>query len=460
MVVTGLHGCTSVVAVSRSGAWLSHFYEVPLFTEQWRLPGDPNEYFDRWVLTALQLGVPGVSTSPYINDTPLGELRDDDATISSPWGHLMDDEEQPKLFVITPREQVKKDDGTFDDSPDAGSDDVLKYPHEVYQIVAKLESMFPNSPVVTKGYNPLDTGDEFENGDGEFNTARGKVMVQYMPAPEAECGDDGMPTSVGTAKYRIWLEDKVIAEEEWEAAPFVQHFDPSIDDGSDASDDTIRPPGPGSDSPRAGSESPPAGGGGSPVQPQRRAACSRRSSSAGTSPTASPSASSGGTTPTASVSPSSTAQSVTAQPSSGPSPSPTSPGGVKCHFDFYRHVRTENQTVFSYPSINHTIYRDDRPGLKYTYNSQWGWNWSLPISFFPEAQIPLPMNVKLEAPVATPSPENYDPATWKVDLNYGSWGFVADYASQGDCVVVDNEEHPEDVGGKRFECKFNCDGSA
>lgn len=110
LTVTGLYGCTAVIVISRTGAWMGHFYETPFF--RLNMPDDPN--FINFVVEAMDTGVPRFQPGQqYINQYAIGELRNhyDKGDL----GHIFDDEHDPQVMIVTPRYRE------FDMTPMPGS---------------------------------------------------------------------------------------------------------------------------------------------------------------------------------------------------------------------------------------------------------------------------------------------------------------------------------------------------
>ncbi|GAW22646.1 hypothetical protein ANO14919_121880 [Xylariales sp. No.14919] len=98
IAVNGLYGCTSVIAISRRGAWISHIWEVPSFTHWQKDPSPPTapeqlEIFRREALAALHTGTGGN------HQYGLNQLRfktNNDIPL------LMEDDDDPHIFIFAP----------------------------------------------------------------------------------------------------------------------------------------------------------------------------------------------------------------------------------------------------------------------------------------------------------------------------------------------------------------------
>lgn len=120
-------------------------------------------------------------------------------------GHMFDDGSDPHAFIIAPRDRIwipggsddghgsdDDDEGFWSNYPDAG--ETLEYFQHVIKIKDKLVEIFHNGDKVYHvDYAPMTQDDEDEKWDYRYNTERGKLMVQYMPAPKACEGESQGP---------------------------------------------------------------------------------------------------------------------------------------------------------------------------------------------------------------------------------------------------------------------------
>ncbi|RWA04550.1 hypothetical protein EKO27_g10559 [Xylaria grammica] len=206
LAVAGLFGCTSVIAVSRRGAWITHHWEVPSFTHLNGEPSPPTsleqlEIFRREVLQPLR------SSTSQDHDYGLSELRVTDPNDKGILSHLMADEADPHVFIFAPYKRALSGTSNWNNEfpiglPEAfGQDDGL--PSKNQQIENEIRAIFsiPNGlavPYEKVLYAPRQ-GLGLENddlGDANFNSHRGKVLVQYQPAKS--CHDK--------AAWRVWFE--------------------------------------------------------------------------------------------------------------------------------------------------------------------------------------------------------------------------------------------------------------
>ncbi|KAF2962903.1 hypothetical protein GQX73_g10672 [Xylaria multiplex] len=184
LAVAGLYGCTSVIAISRRGAWISHSWEAPSFTYLESDPSPPTdlqqlEIFRRDVLGALHKG----NSVDHLYG--LSELRVTSNSNQLPTSHLMEDDADPRFPVGLPEAW--------------GQDDGL--PSKNQQIENEIRAIFriPNGlavPFEKVLYAPRVNWMEEDLGDTNYDSHRGKVLVQYKPAKN--CQDK--------ASWRVWFE--------------------------------------------------------------------------------------------------------------------------------------------------------------------------------------------------------------------------------------------------------------
>jgi hypothetical protein len=180
LAVNGLWGCTCVAVISQKGAWVAHFWEYPSFVRVRRTRSWTD--FEKNVLQALDTGIEGRPRVPYINEYALGELRNKDD--KGDLGHMFDDANKPEIFLVAPRRRMNiQGTGEPDTGINAGMGTQAYAPHNL-KISLKLKEIFGRdlrdavshevmySPMVEEGKKDLD-----------WNTARGKFIIQYMPAP-------------------------------------------------------------------------------------------------------------------------------------------------------------------------------------------------------------------------------------------------------------------------------------
>lgn len=179
LAIRGLIGCTAVVVASKQGAWAAHFWEKP--------------YLERDVIPTLRTG----NGEKFHSEHGLEKLRNnDDRDI----GHIFDNTNQPRIFIMAPRQRVRTTNGKFDNSETAGGD-VLGDEEFVGAIVAELRRIFgDDAPLSLVQYSPeiepIIPGDYRDN---EWENHRGKLLVQYQPA-KGTCRTQ--------AQWRVWFEGR------------------------------------------------------------------------------------------------------------------------------------------------------------------------------------------------------------------------------------------------------------
>jgi hypothetical protein len=206
----GLCGCTALISVSEKGAWLAHFFESPPFLAS-KESGDFTE-FQKQIVDAIDVGVPGSQKKQYIDQYALGELRNKED--KEALGHMFDDASNPQLFLIIPRARriLVTQGGNvvgWSNDPNAGTG-TEGYPEHNEMIIDKLNDMFGDDIIGRARqlpYSPMT-----QNGwDDGFDTARGKVLIQYMPAPKPcpDADEDPFtpPPPPPQAKWRLYFEN-------------------------------------------------------------------------------------------------------------------------------------------------------------------------------------------------------------------------------------------------------------
>ncbi|RYP13177.1 hypothetical protein DL765_007004 [Monosporascus sp. GIB2] len=195
--VAGLHGCTSVIVVSRRGVWLSHIWETPSFTGLLlsRIPlmfedGLSKEArFSYEVLSALRRGN---ATSAH-HRTGIADLRSSEtlhARRSRRRRSLFDNDAKPRVYIFTPKSVIR-----------AG----FRFPDHIERIKDEILAIFGDYPVPIHviGYDPPREADvggkKGKKQDTDYRTAKGKVLVQYQPSSNYN----------GRSSYRVWFEGRV-----------------------------------------------------------------------------------------------------------------------------------------------------------------------------------------------------------------------------------------------------------
>lgn len=194
--VSGLHGCTSIIVVSKSAMWLSHFWEIPSFrrfSSNFRKSRREEDMvlFDETVLNQMAFGGPDITgLQPY--------------TVP---GADFDKSEDPQVIIMTPRIPF-------------AVDDELEYEDEITEIKSGLAVLFPAVPPMTVDYLPRPSR-ALQN-----DNPAGKILVQYDPMNEITPSTEARSSYHG-ATIRVWVEDQPqpVLEKKW-AAKDSQKLDP------------------------------------------------------------------------------------------------------------------------------------------------------------------------------------------------------------------------------------------
>lgn len=244
--VSGLTGCTSIIVISRRGAWASHIWE--------RVFSDG--------LNAEEMSINrvhrGEGTDSLIHPFGIDDLRNKprEGARGVMFGDNSDLADAPDLhvFIVTPRPRVPQyidippdhrfyTEDEYRDNPIANAHLPPLYPNNIRQIRSDLRfTLGAHVPIQVISYAPrvmtqaqameLDNPDLTEGRrrevmgniairmfDPENQSSRGKVLIQYRPA--SDCNDK--------ARWRIWVEDRdVQAEAEWKPETdqlFVEYED-------------------------------------------------------------------------------------------------------------------------------------------------------------------------------------------------------------------------------------------
>ena len=194
MTVTGLYGCSSVVVLSKSGIYMSHLWERPLFKPY------VTATFDKQILQALKDGdgarMPGLLALSQHN------------SIFAP-------NSDPATFIITPRVRLPWDD------PD---DTRPQYPFEVNKIKISLKSLIktpagPVEPTVLTYIPQRDAEDPHQK-----DRVSGKILFQYdpfQPLPPST-NNKGCLEPRQQPMLRLWVaaSRRPVFEKTWMALPF------------------------------------------------------------------------------------------------------------------------------------------------------------------------------------------------------------------------------------------------
>ncbi|KAI1379243.1 hypothetical protein F4677DRAFT_465450 [Hypoxylon crocopeplum] len=205
LAVAGLYGCTSLIAISKRGAWVSHMWEIPSFTSSKNTfpPIDvatQAETFRKEVLEAIKEG--NTANHAY----GLKEMTSDNPNPLKPTSYLMNKDGDPRFFLFTPyaRETVPWLSNYNNEFPVglplAWNQEELTTPYATFneRIEFAIWDMFGISASYEEvPYAPrLKRSDNEDVRDKNFDSHRGKVLVQYQPAKNC----------YGKASWRVWFE--------------------------------------------------------------------------------------------------------------------------------------------------------------------------------------------------------------------------------------------------------------
>ena len=188
--VGGLHGCTSVIVVSQSAIWLSHFWEIPSFRGSGtRLVGTlgsdrERAKFNNDVLYEMENG-----------GTRIPGLRQFTAE-----GGVFSATEDPRWIIVTPRIVN-------------GLEGQLQYAEEVILMKGVLRNLFPNAPSVVIGYK------RHSRREVHSTTVAGKLLVQYDPFQDVLQTPTSPCETHQRAIVRLWVQDgpRPVFEQTWKA---------------------------------------------------------------------------------------------------------------------------------------------------------------------------------------------------------------------------------------------------
>ncbi|GJC85373.1 hypothetical protein ColLi_08211 [Colletotrichum liriopes] len=188
VAVAGLWGCTSVIAVSKRGVWVSHFWESR---------------------TDLVLSTLGDFTDglPDFIDEGLGMFRGK----AGPNGNMFDDDAEPQVFIVTRKERPT--DMFLQGAPgDVALLALIRAELDVWWRRGSNggpQREMTYDPIIPEGHA---SNDPRYPGDPEFFLFRGKAMVQYQPA--IVCGGSSSTKVSREAGYRVWVEAEKLEDGE------------------------------------------------------------------------------------------------------------------------------------------------------------------------------------------------------------------------------------------------------
>ncbi|SMR60272.1 unnamed protein product [Zymoseptoria tritici ST99CH_1E4] len=235
--VRGLYGCTSVIAVSRRGAWMSHIWEVPTFSSDKGTEADLTTWMDQ-----AQIGIftgDGTNYLPGLNQFTAG---DPDASFfdSMKYGQTTN---KVTVFIVTPAKA-----GAKLETPKSPFESV-KYPAEIQRLWTALDGTYNNVKVAT--YDDSHGATDPALRDAKLAAGKGRAFIQYTPRankppdPAPAGGQPGSSTNPAPAcekqqaHLRLWVygnpDEKIpLFEDKWDAMPNQIVFEPPSDDDEDS----------------------------------------------------------------------------------------------------------------------------------------------------------------------------------------------------------------------------------
>ncbi|KAI0202358.1 hypothetical protein F4808DRAFT_421278 [Astrocystis sublimbata] len=239
LAVPHLVGCTSIIVVSRKGAWANHIWELPVFRPEeddesgaikYALPGTldftEDDFPAMQQLAFFKTEALDKLHKPYDPVTPehqfgLDDLKGSDKPKDEAWqGHLFDADSDPQVFAFIPYVTIDDEaDPNYmvehpQNLPAAWDRHDLRNPRADQNgdtfndmISAELKSIFGEKDLPIRRVLYAPDVEDFE--DAGFNSHRGRALIQYQPA------DDSCDSK---ARWRIWFEGQVDApteEKEW-----------------------------------------------------------------------------------------------------------------------------------------------------------------------------------------------------------------------------------------------------
>ncbi|TIC92790.1 hypothetical protein CH35J_010112 [Colletotrichum higginsianum] len=265
----GLFGCTSIVLVSRKGAWISHIWQTTMDPEEEDLDEDDStmDPFEHLIEVELPNRIPPDMEFYKFYEYGLNDMKDhpEDGDAGVMFGNSKDGATDTptslnmKAFIVTPRKWTYPE-VYFDARGRRIPHQVLahvdfrkgtvRYPDQVRALQTAVTEVYGDIPVEVVDYNPTIvrpenwaafqwTGKLIVNGElmpipeyhGRLSrrNVRGKILLQYQPA--ATCQDE--------AEWRLWVEGQPAGDraDKWPPLPGQIFSSSSEPDKSDPSDE-------------------------------------------------------------------------------------------------------------------------------------------------------------------------------------------------------------------------------
>ncbi|KAI0107997.1 hypothetical protein F4776DRAFT_668073 [Hypoxylon sp. NC0597] len=202
IAISGLHGCSSLIVVSKRGAWVNHMWETPSFSPDPSIIPPPTKemqlaIFQQTVIAAIHRG------HNEDNLFGLAEMVSEDSKPEEPISNLMSPDADPHIFLFTPyvRETVPSMPNYNNEFPTGlplaydfpmGENMPASFVGLIYLSILLIFGADVSFEVVP--YAPRVDGDDRK--DRDFESHRGKALVQYQPAKDCS----------GVASWRVWFE--------------------------------------------------------------------------------------------------------------------------------------------------------------------------------------------------------------------------------------------------------------
>lgn len=193
MMVYGLTGCTSVVVLSRLGAYSSHLWESHGFMGD----SEGGENFQIEVLDATWEGGRGRDNMPALKDQIGEKMRPFESKDAADWAGLVEGN-QVRTFIVTP---------AWDEDPNHFEGD-LRWTELVEKLRVSLEGWIPGSQpsIVPYPQDPYYTQEEMmEVIASQKASGRGKLLIQYDPKERVDSPEGGKGCGVQKSRLRFYV---------------------------------------------------------------------------------------------------------------------------------------------------------------------------------------------------------------------------------------------------------------
>lgn len=203
MRVQGLVGCTSIIVISRKGAWVSHLWEAPGFSHA-------NAQFQHDIIDYLRNG-----------RDPIDGVESNTAVLAMVAQNLFAGDDSTRIFIMTPalaslsfekksysRDKLRESEtrGNYPPRYGPGSPD----PDRLTPIRQLLGQFFPSTPIELFVYRGVSEVVEY---DGAYGNAMALYTNQVTEGWE-ETPREGPPM----ARWECWMQGRFMGSDEWGAA--------------------------------------------------------------------------------------------------------------------------------------------------------------------------------------------------------------------------------------------------